>query len=695
MKKSQISLVLIIGIVIVMMISFFYIFNSERTDVNLGVEKDKVLELSDRRVNINNYIQNCFEVSAKNAIENFGMRQETLNDLKVHTLNEIVECTVPFFIELENEGYIINSEQKIIDISINDETVDFNLFYPIEFQKSNQKIELDEFKYTYDRSTVIKIPNGIGNKRLQIISTDSKSKLVIQKGTKLFDSTGKIVDEIGVKVEDLHFDGLENSVVLGQVVYNFYPDGTTFSDPVEISIEFDREILPEGVSDKNLKIAYWDEIEGIWKAIDTVIENNIAKAKTDHFTKFQITIGSYVFMPSRRIFEQRFSGIGAVNDFSSDKIWKIGGKVGEDSGTAYVQPNNLPDIKDYRQFLENDAVSVFPLPKIEYGYYEDPLSRSTSNFIDCETDMEPQDNPYEIKTSMLEGLPYYDLFYDCMYDTKCLPCDDESSLNIEECSDKKVCEEIDNDYYCKPLKVNKEKEYSEISCCKERKPDSGNERKPDSVKGVGEESKVFGWHNYQCAGGRVRPNSERGEVASDILMFAHFGNSVIQGLDVFSYQNSLMNFDFSLVEDELQDLFEDEVNKKLRDLNSGDITIKEIFDDVFYEVNSIYFNDDNKLVYYCDVLNFPEGDKVRRISYVLNDDQIKLIKERKYTPGLNVPVYVYYGMYGADIIRDTSMPKNEMSGVCDIGWLFWGSGYIETAMNYDHWANNKDDYKII
>ena len=112
MKKSQISLVLIIGIVIVMMISFFYIFNSERTDVNLGVEKDKVLELSDRRVNINNYIQNCFEVSAKNAIENFGMRQETLNDLKVHTLNEIVECTVPFFIELENEGYIINSEQK-------------------------------------------------------------------------------------------------------------------------------------------------------------------------------------------------------------------------------------------------------------------------------------------------------------------------------------------------------------------------------------------------------------------------------------------------------------------------------------------------------------------------------------------------------------------------------------------------------
>ena len=78
-----------------------------------------------------------------------------------------------------------------------------------------------------------------------LTSADGKAQLVIPKGVKITDENGVPIDYLGIRVNDLHFDGLENKYSVGQTIYDHFPDGLIFSEPVKLSIEFREKDIPD------------------------------------------------------------------------------------------------------------------------------------------------------------------------------------------------------------------------------------------------------------------------------------------------------------------------------------------------------------------------------------------------------------------------------------------------------------------
>ena len=73
--------------------------------------------------------------------------------------------------------------------------------------------------------------------------------------------------------------------------YETGPEGTTFDQPITITVSYDQSDVPQGVNEKDLVIALWDKNAGQWAeltncTVDTV--NNTISAPTTHFSRYAI-----------------------------------------------------------------------------------------------------------------------------------------------------------------------------------------------------------------------------------------------------------------------------------------------------------------------------------------------------------------------------------------------------------------------
>jgi hypothetical protein len=99
--------------------------------------------------------------------------------------------------------------------------------------------------------------------------------LTIPKGALAADT------EISVKVESKKGRPDEEHVLLD--VYDFGPDGTTFSQPVTLAFDVSKVNMPEG----GTPMIAWQNGDK-WETLPTVIANGKATAPTTHFTPFTL-----------------------------------------------------------------------------------------------------------------------------------------------------------------------------------------------------------------------------------------------------------------------------------------------------------------------------------------------------------------------------------------------------------------------
>ena len=79
----------------------------------------------------------------------------------------------------------------------------------------------------------------------------------------------------------------ENGYIIG-IAYDFSPDGATFDPAIELEMRYDPFQIPDGIEEKDLLIAYYDEK---WLELDSVVDtvgNTITTGKVNHFTAFAI-----------------------------------------------------------------------------------------------------------------------------------------------------------------------------------------------------------------------------------------------------------------------------------------------------------------------------------------------------------------------------------------------------------------------
>ncbi len=411
MRKSQSSLFIVIGLTVLILSSIFMVKSTQKNQVDLESQNYEVRSNLMMKKDINENINFCVEISVETSIEETGIREETLNDYKKLVASEIKECITPFFIDLEKRYYDVEEGDVVVDAGLNSESIVVNVIYPITIENGKEIAQFDEFHYTFDRSSKVSIPGGITDKETRVVSPDDRAELRIPEGVEIRDEEGNLVDEVGIKVEDLHFDGLENKVLIGELVYEFFPD-VTFSEPVELEIEFNLEDIPEGYTTENLKLAYWDEEDSIWYALPTEIRDDRAIVNSTHLSRWSLGIGRPILI-NKKIFRERFSPTGGSPN-KGEKVWLIGGSVGDPKGTVRLQINyDLEKLKAHKQFgdwreIKNaERINFTWFPKTDYGYYEDP--NDFDSFVNCE---EPGEN-YGVEYLMKAGYPYFvEEYYD-------------------------------------------------------------------------------------------------------------------------------------------------------------------------------------------------------------------------------------------------------------------------------------------
>ncbi len=405
MKKSQLSLFIIIGFILLIFVGFFIFTLSGKGQNQFEFNQKKALTELAMKTDVEKTITSCIKYSTEETMSETGIRQETIGQYEQLLESQIKSCTLPILTRIKEQGYNVYEGEISVEAEINPDTIIVDINYPLKIEKDSQKIEFNEFHYSFERSNTIRVPNGITDREIRLVSSNGKAELKIPQGVKITDEEGNPVENIGIKVLDLHFDGLDNNVIIGQLVYENFPDKTTFSEPIELSIEFDEKDIPEGYTRENLRIAFWDEEDGMWYAPPTEIKDNLAIANITHFSEWAISAGSPTLIQTI-IFKQRFQPFHGSPEGGNTGVWNITGKEGSPLGKVILQygystiydviaeysrentPVQYIDFKEQREKRKGDFISYSAL---NYGYF------NNEEFIDCEN----------YNSNNLGGLDYY------------------------------------------------------------------------------------------------------------------------------------------------------------------------------------------------------------------------------------------------------------------------------------------------
>ncbi|MCK4783031.1 MAG: hypothetical protein KAV87_04720, partial [Desulfobacteraceae bacterium] len=121
-------------------------------------------------------------------------------------------------------------------------------------------------------------------------SADNRVELTIGKGTIGKTKTGERITQISIIPMEDPLAPPANSTVIG-LNYDLGPDGATFTPSITITFNYDPNDIPEGVNEKDLVIAMWDEDAGEWVELEGIVVDpatHTITAQVDHLTVFSV-----------------------------------------------------------------------------------------------------------------------------------------------------------------------------------------------------------------------------------------------------------------------------------------------------------------------------------------------------------------------------------------------------------------------
>jgi len=118
-------------------------------------------------------------------------------------------------------------------------------------------------------------------------SGDGKIKLTISEDTIGKQAGGQSLRTIRITEMNYHPAPPDDSNVIG-LVYDLEPDGATFDPPISMTVKYNPALLPDGVSEENLVVAFWDEDIDEWVECSCTVDtgSNTITAAVSHFTAF-------------------------------------------------------------------------------------------------------------------------------------------------------------------------------------------------------------------------------------------------------------------------------------------------------------------------------------------------------------------------------------------------------------------------
>ncbi len=150
----------------------------------------------------------------------------------------------------------------------------------------------------FGEAVVMKVSkSGKLQEGVEMTSGDGALTFVIHGGTYILDKDGNPQSRLTVEVNDNPPSPPEDANIIG-LVYDFSPDGTTFSPPAEMVWEYNPNELAEGVAEEDLIIAFYDGNK--WITLDGIVdtESNTITVFVHHFTEFAVISLKPIPMPA-------------------------------------------------------------------------------------------------------------------------------------------------------------------------------------------------------------------------------------------------------------------------------------------------------------------------------------------------------------------------------------------------------------
>lgn len=130
---------------------------------------------------------------------------------------------------------------------------------------------------------------GVVTEELTGSSQDGKATIHIPVSTRALTAEGKALAKIITQVVTSSALPSGNRVI--GPGYNFGPDGATFESPIDMTIAYAPDLLPEGVAEEELVTAYYDTAAGKWIELKNIMVNtgnHTITGKANHFTLFAV-----------------------------------------------------------------------------------------------------------------------------------------------------------------------------------------------------------------------------------------------------------------------------------------------------------------------------------------------------------------------------------------------------------------------
>ncbi len=108
---------------------------------------------------------------------------------------------------------------------------------------------------------------------ITVESEDSKCLITIDEGTIGLDEDGDPLGELNVvELEELPSAPPDFPAEVIGSAYDIGPDGATFDPPIALTVEYNENLIPDGVAEENLTIATWDDAADEWVNLDGTVD---------------------------------------------------------------------------------------------------------------------------------------------------------------------------------------------------------------------------------------------------------------------------------------------------------------------------------------------------------------------------------------------------------------------------------------
>ncbi|MFC2024308.1 hypothetical protein ACFLTJ_01840 [Chloroflexota bacterium] len=125
--------------------------------------------------------------------------------------------------------------------------------------------------------------------RQEFTSADEILKATIPAGARALDILGAPLRELGFSIIEAPPPPPEEASIIGPA-YRLEPHGATFNPPLGLTWNYNLADIPSDVSEDNLAVAYYDDVEGEWGTLPSLTnkQDHFALASVVHFSTFSL-----------------------------------------------------------------------------------------------------------------------------------------------------------------------------------------------------------------------------------------------------------------------------------------------------------------------------------------------------------------------------------------------------------------------